>query len=107
MPGRPDLQGLRIRFGCCCWSCGYRPRVRFWRLHFAHTAPTGLRGRGRGQWDRYCDIRRNPDRYALLCVRCHRKFDALQPVPRATAPNAWMFRPAPEALFASREGAGA
>jgi len=42
-------------------------------LEFAHIAPTGLRGRGRGQTQRYYDIKRHPECYELLCDPCHWK----------------------------------
>lgn len=58
--------------GLGCGANGSTP------LEFAHLRPTGLRGQARA--DRtFADIRRNPDAYALLCVPCHRAFDALEP----------------------------
>ena len=36
-------------------------------LEFAHVKPTELSGRGRGRKERYYDILRNPDSYALVC----------------------------------------
>ena len=45
------------------------------RLEFAHLSPTDVRGRGRGQWERYLDVKRHPDRYLLLCHTHHRFMD--------------------------------
>jgi hypothetical protein len=48
------------------------------KLEFAHVKPTGLtglNGRGRGQTQRYYDIKNNPDAYELLCNSCHLEFD--------------------------------
>jgi hypothetical protein len=66
---------LRIGRGNRCERCGKRAHTDKRgrpNLEFAHLAPTGLRGRGRGQIQRYYDIRRHPESYALLCRGCHR-----------------------------------
>jgi hypothetical protein len=66
---------LRIERGNRCEYCGKRGRTNKRgrpNLEFAHLAPTGLRGRGRGQIQRYYDIKRHPETYALLCRGCHR-----------------------------------
>jgi hypothetical protein len=76
MPGRPKgyyllaMDRLREWFGGRCVDCGSTRR-----LEFAHVKPTGLCSRGRGKADRYHDIRKNPDCYALRCRRCHRSWD--------------------------------
>lgn len=44
-------------------------------LEWAHKVPTKLNGMGRGQARRLFDIKKNPDKYLLLCKTCHRKFD--------------------------------
>ncbi len=44
-------------------------------LEFAHTAPTGLNGRGRGSTRRVQDVLRHPERYKLLCRTHHRRRD--------------------------------
>lgn len=44
-------------------------------MEFAHLAPTGLQGRGRGLRARVLDIERNPQAYALLCRHCHKGLD--------------------------------
>ena len=36
-------------------------------LEFAHIKPTKLSGRGRGRKERYYDVIKNPDCYALTC----------------------------------------
>lgn len=61
-----------------CPECRTLPPPRCARtdgLEFAHVAPAGLKGRGRGRAERYHDIKRNPDSYRLACVPCHRHFD--------------------------------
>ena len=67
-------RSLRRAFGNFCWLCGSRRR-----LQFAHLHPNGLHGPGRGQKNRLLDIARHPFNYLLLCVRCHRQFDAEEP----------------------------
>lgn len=57
-------------FGSACLHCG-----KSLNLEFAHTEPTGLCGRGRGKYRRLRDVRRNPDKYILLCMTCHDLFD--------------------------------
>jgi len=53
-------------------------------IEFAHIAETDVSGQGRGQATRATDIRRNPEKYAYLCKRCHKQFDyLLGPVPKA------------------------
>ena|ERR1700733_14214747 len=68
------VASLREARGNKCEDCGAtgtddKP------LEFAHLKPTGLCGRGRGQTQRATDILKNPDSYALLCNKCHRKRD--------------------------------
>lgn len=65
-----SIQELRDARGNQCRRCGSRLK-----LEFAHVKETKLRGRSRGQMHRYCDIKRNPDAYELLCWNCHREFD--------------------------------
>lgn len=42
-------------------------------LQFAHVQRTGLRGRGRGQTQRFKDIANHPECYKLLCKKCHKE----------------------------------
>ena len=45
-------------------------------LQFAHIKPTELSGgNGRGRIERYLDVLRHPDCYAVLCRSCHLSFD--------------------------------
>jgi hypothetical protein len=44
-------------------------------LEFAHICRTELKGRGRGRKERYYDVVKNPDAYALRCTECHKRFD--------------------------------
>jgi len=65
---------LREKRGNKCENCGKRGYVDKKgrpNLQFAHKEPTGLNGMSRGQTQRYYDILRNPDKYALLCKVCH------------------------------------
>lgn len=61
---------LLKKFGEKCEVCGSRED-----LEFAHISPTKLNGEGRGQWHRAMDAYNNMDKYALLCKKCHTKFD--------------------------------
>lgn len=72
----PDMDGLRAEFGGKCRECGAKSSGKDLPLEFAHVKPTGCVGRGRGQRVRYWDIKKNPTCYALMCRRCHKKFDA-------------------------------
>src|SRR6185369_10379450 len=65
-----SMTKLREARGNRCRRCRARSR-----LEFAHIKETALKGRGRGQMHRYCDIKKNPDCYELLCYECHREFD--------------------------------
>lgn len=65
-----SIQELRDARGNRCRRCGSKSK-----LEFAHVKETSVRGRGRGQMVRYCDIKRNPDAYELLCWHCHHEFD--------------------------------
>lgn len=67
---RRSMQELRDARGNRCRRCRSRAK-----LEFAHVKETPLRGRGRGQMHRYCDIKKNPDCYELLCWDCHHEFD--------------------------------
>ena len=49
-------------FGGKCVICG-----SIENLEFAHVKPTKLSGIGRGRKERYYDVLRNPDCYALTC----------------------------------------
>lgn len=71
------FERLREEFGGKCQgmpdarhSCGSRDC-----LEFAHVGETPVRGRGRGQWARYYDIKRNRHAYRLLCKKCHMLMD--------------------------------
>lgn len=71
------MDELRKVFGGKCILAGYSDRGPCdGPLEFAHVKPTGLCSRGRGRANRYHDIKRNPDCYALLCRRHHRRVDA-------------------------------
>lgn len=71
---RRYLDNLRARlltqFGGRCERCGSRHM-----LEWAHTAPTKLKGMGRGSKNRLLDVQRNPDHYSLMCKGCHLDFD--------------------------------
>jgi len=45
------------------------------KLEFAHTAPTQLNGRSRGQRARFEDVINNPGKYVLLCKEHHKEYD--------------------------------
>jgi hypothetical protein len=45
------------------------------RLEFAHVALTGVKGRGRGSYQRLRDVEKNPECYRLLCRSCHMNLD--------------------------------
>ena len=62
-----------VIFGGKCFHCGIKHGIRV--CHFAHIEPTRLNGRGRGQDNRYYDILRNQNKYALLCGFCHSDMD--------------------------------
>lgn len=53
-----------------CEECGSKEK-----MEFAHLGETGLYGAGRGRKERYYDVIRNPDKYKLLCQRCHKRLD--------------------------------
>jgi hypothetical protein len=67
---RARRQRLVNDFGGRCIGCGTESD-----LQFAHTRPTALNGRGRGQNHRVRDVLNNPAAYVLLCQSCHRVFD--------------------------------
>ena len=71
---RQRVQQLRDERGNKCESCEEPERWTKGKcnLQFAHVKPTGLNGVGRGQTQRYLDIKRNPGSYKLLCAGCHR-----------------------------------
>jgi len=50
------------KFGGKCIICGSTLD-----LEFAHIKPTKLGGRGRGRKERYYDVLKNPNCYALTC----------------------------------------
>lgn len=68
------------RGNACECGCG-----RTERLEFAHLRETKVFGRGRGRADRYHDIRRNPDAYALLAKVCHQRQETDRAVQRIKA----------------------
>lgn len=79
-------------FGDRCQECGlgqfedYLPS----RLEFAHVGKTELKGRSRGSGNRFRDVLKHPDRYALLCRPCHMDLDyaGSDPwAPRESDPN--------------------
>jgi len=59
-------------FGGACQDCG-----KTYDLEFAHTCPTGLKGKSRGKSRRLFDVMNNRDCYRLLCVECHDSFDGM------------------------------
>jgi hypothetical protein len=65
------MERLRAQFGGVCGECGTTSAT----LEFAHVAKTGVRGRGRGFWNRTRDIKANPEAYRLLCRPCHMDLD--------------------------------
>ncbi len=74
---------LRSRRGNICEVCSQVP-TPFDPLQWAHIAETGLSGMGRGQVWRMVDVRDHPEKYALMCKRCHGEFDTvLGPVAQA------------------------
>jgi hypothetical protein len=91
------MDELRALAGGRCQQpgCGAKDSgVAYWNgprlpLEFAHVKPTGLCGQGRGLKHRFLDVLRNPECYALLCRRCHRRLDATRSIerPRAPLPN--------------------
>lgn len=54
-----------------CLVCWFRHG-----LQWAHRHPTGLSGEGRGSLHRLFDVMKHPRAYALLCLDCHKLFDA-------------------------------
>ena len=64
------MEELRQAWGGRCSICGGTHR-----LQFAHLRPTGLKGRSRGQANRYHDIKNHAADYVLLCRACHYTFD--------------------------------
>lgn len=68
---RAAFAALRRERGDACRACGHRRD-----LQWAHRCPTELNGLGRGSYERLRDIYAYPRRYILLCVSCHRAYDA-------------------------------
>lgn len=64
---------LLEEFGAKCRDC-----AKTWDLEFAHLAPTGLKGEGRGKSRRLANILKHRDKYALLCVDCHDVLDGMR-----------------------------
>ena len=74
---RLKMRALRIYsdlFGPCCQNKECE-ETDISKLQFAHLEPTGLQGPSRGLTNRYLDVLKNPNKYTLLCVDCHREFD--------------------------------
>lgn len=69
-PWRQRVWLLREEWGGKCQECGAGDY-----LEFAHIGKTSLLGRGRGQTQRYRDIKQNPEKYRLVCKPCHRLMD--------------------------------
>jgi hypothetical protein len=67
-----SLDGLREERGGKCETCSSAEG-----LDFAHVKKTKLSGAGggRGQGERYYDIKNNPESYLLLCKDCHHTVD--------------------------------
>lgn len=79
-PNRPNIRAPILRleliemFGGTCWKeeCGENNPER---LEFAHILDTPVMGRGRGRKERYFDIKKNPESYALFCKYHHEEYD--------------------------------
>jgi hypothetical protein len=73
---RKQMDKLKEKFGGRCWNCGSTVN-----LQFAHIKETDINGRGRGRKERYYDIIKHPESYALLCGGddgvggCHKGYD--------------------------------
>ncbi len=65
-----EMKQLRLLFGGHCKRCGGNKQ-----LEFAHLQPTGLDGESRGSKERPRDIKKNMDKYELLCRPCHKVRD--------------------------------
>lgn len=80
---KKKLIELREVFGNKCSMCpeGESPSPE--KLGFAHIAPTGLKGVGRGRNNRVLDIMKNMDKYTLLCRKHHAEFDGFGYNPKA------------------------
>lgn len=70
-------RAMALLGGPWCQECGLRerPRTPGVRLEFAHAAPTKIKGRGRGTYQRLRDVERNPGACRLLCRPCHMDLD--------------------------------
>lgn len=68
------VEDVREAIGDRCFHCNTRGSKRN-GLEFAHLAPTGLNGMGRGSHHRRLDLLRHLDKYTYLCKNCHRDFD--------------------------------
>jgi len=62
----------KLREGLKCSLCGRSSDAKGF-IHFHHMKPTKLSGDGRGRWERYYDIIKNPKSYIPLCKKCHMK----------------------------------
>ena len=71
-----QMARLRALAGNLCVWCGC-PGLPGDTLEFAHLPgkETGLADQGRGQPQRYYDVRRNPGSYVLLCREHHTEMD--------------------------------
>ncbi len=67
---RNKRRALIESYGGECQNCGSKAT-----LEFAHIAPTGLSGPGRGFSARVEDVMRHPRKYILLCRDCHNNYD--------------------------------
>jgi hypothetical protein len=68
---------VKVLLGDRCQHCGLSETEDAGpiRLEFAHVALTGVKGRGRGSYQRLRDVEKNPESYLVLCRPCHMDLD--------------------------------
>lgn len=73
-----DMSDLRQQFGGKCVEC-HAPhsiiRGKIAPLEFAHKPGFEIGFNGRGSNARFLEIRSHPERFLLLCFKCHRGYD--------------------------------
>jgi hypothetical protein len=71
------LERMKALLGDRCQQCGLSETEDAGpiRLEFAHVVSTGVKGRGRGSYQRLRDVEKNPESYRLLCRPCHMDLD--------------------------------
>lgn len=72
-------------FGGKCEHCGIpaievSDSVLAEKLEFAHRIGERISGNNRGRNSRLREVRNNPSRFLLLCRKCHKKYDAENPL---------------------------